>query len=144
MGEYGKATDPDFLGAAKRLVEAVRLLVNGAISSNQEQVKDAAMTAEKTISDLADAVESGVISFSIDDVVTRGLLLNAGTDVAKALSNILEFTMDAFGKPPDDPSWDKLYSSVKELVNIVRYLLLFLNLKRKVGKLGWFRITDHK
>ena len=133
MGEYDKTTDPDFLGAAKRLVGAARLLVNGAISSNQEQVKDAAMTAEKTISDLANAVESGVISLSIDDVVTRSLLLNAGTDVAKALSNILEFTKNAFGKSPNDASWDKLYSSVKELVNIVRYLLLFLNLKRNLG-----------
>lgn len=133
MGKYDKATDLDFLGAAKKLVGATRLLVNGAISSNQEQLKNAAITAEKTISNLADALKSGVISLSIDDAETRSLLLNAGTDVAEALSILMEAAKEAFEKPPDDPSWDKLYSSVKELVKIVRYLFKCLNLKRKLS-----------
>ena len=110
-------------GTAKKLVENTKQLVAGA-AADQGQLKEAALAAQKTISDLADAVKRGAGALSIDDVETQVMLLNACMDVAKALSNLIDSTKDACGKSSEDPSMDRLKSSAKEMVQSVRYLHL--------------------
>ncbi|KAL5257851.1 hypothetical protein ACHWQZ_G012707 [Mnemiopsis leidyi] len=112
----------NILGTAKKLVENTKQLVAGA-AADQGQLKEAALAAQKTISDLAEAVKRGAGALSIDDVETQVMLLNACMDVAKALSNLIDSTKDACGKSSEDPSMDRLKSSAKEMVQSVSSLL---------------------
>ena len=109
----------EILNTAKRLVDNTKELVAGA-AADQVALKHAAIAAEKTISDLSEAVKAGAGALSLEDVETQVMLLNACKDVAGALGNLIDSTKDACGKSESDPSMEALKNSAKDMVQSVR------------------------
>lgn len=110
-GSLNPENDNDVFGAhrenvlncAKTLVEDTKSLVLGA-AQDQEQLADAVQGAVDTIINLADNVKQGAASLGSKNSPSQVLLLNAAKDVALALSDLVQATKSASGKPQDDPA----------------------------------------
>ena len=110
------------LTTAKALVEDTKLLVTSAANS-QDQLAQAAQSAVKTISKLAEAVKLGAAALGCKEADAQVLLINAVKDVGIALNELIASTKLASSRVNPDSEMENLKEAAKNMVANVHSLL---------------------
>uniref|UniRef100_A0A7M5V5A6 Talin n=1 Tax=Clytia hemisphaerica TaxID=252671 RepID=A0A7M5V5A6_9CNID len=110
------------LKTAKNLVEDTKSLVVAAQGS-QEQLASAAQNVLGSMTKLVDYVKLGAAALGSEDNEAQVMLLMSAKDVATALTDLIDSTKNASGKPPNDPAMETLKVSAKTMVTSVSSLL---------------------